>query len=348
MKKAVVLFTILFFASVCGASERGVFADIARAKEALRYQTAGYRVCGGRICKADVLLAVRNRKGKIEIVKILHTGEVLGKYKIEFDNLKRGMGTAFSIKDKGCKILAMKRATRERSGQIREAVYIPYSARMNTPAIRKMGAAYLRSVVAEARARLRKWRVKSLAYPGKLVADTVPLDVPFTIALIEHMDPDDFNALERARKSITPLIDKVLVTLALNGKEAYRFCGSPAGARGLFQFTRPSYALVCKKYSGARICPNFLFGTENHVNAAMASFLLFDSDLDSLDRARLNYFRNRPELKRLFIAASYNGGWKRAARNRLLRETKIYLQKFKEVWNNFFHSKKKKIKRHSA
>jgi hypothetical protein len=348
MKKAVVFFAILLFASVCGAEERGIFADIANAKEVLKDQTAGYEICGGLICKANVLLAVRNPHGKIEIVKVIYTGEVLGSRKIEFDDLKRGMGTAFSIKEKGYAILAMKRATRDRHGEIKDAVYVPYSEEMNTPEMRRRGMAYLRSVVAEARAKLKKLRVKSKAYPGRLVADIVPSDVPITVALIEHIDPDDFNAYQKAKKPITPLIDKVLVTLALNKEEAYRFCGSTAGARGLFQFTRPTYNLVFNKYPGASLCPGFVSGTAAHVNAAMASFLLFDSDLNSLDRDRLNYFRKRPELKRLFIAASYNGGPKRAAHNRLLRETRNYIQKFRAVWNNFFHSAKKKTKRHLA
>lgn len=350
MKKAVVVFAILLFASVCGAEERGIFADIAGAKEALKDQTAGYQLCGSSICKANVLLAVRGPHGKIETVKIIYTGEVLGGRKIEFDDLKRGMGTAFSVGEKGYAILAMKRAARDRYGKIEEAVYVPYSKEMDTQETRRLGMAYLRSVVAEARAKLKKLRVKSRAYPGKLVADTASSDVPVTIALIEHIDPDDFSACQKAKKPITPLIDKVLVTLALNKEDAYRFCDSGAGARGLFQFTRPTYNLICKKYPGASLRPGFVSGNEDHVNAAMASFLLDDSDLNNLNRGRLNYFRKRPELKRLFIAASYNGGPGRAAHNRLLSETKNYIQKFKAVWNNFFHpaKKKKKTKRHLA
>jgi len=344
MKRASVFFTVLLFASVCGAAERGIFADIARAKEALEDQTAEYNICGGRICEANVLLAVRNSQGRIEIVKVFHTGEVSDDRKIEFDNLNRGMGTAFSIKEKGHDILAMKRATWDSQGRIEEGVYVPYSQGMNTQEMRRQGMAYLRSVVAEAKEKLKELRVKSKAYPGKLVADTVPTDVPITIALIEHIDPDDFNAYQKAKKPIIPLIDKVLVTLALNGEEAYRYCGSPAGARGLFQFTCPTYGLVVKNYPGASLCPGFVPGTAAHVNAAMASFLLFDSDLNSLGRNRLNYFRKRPELGRLFIAASYNGGSKRAVHNQLLPETKNYIEKFRAVWNNFFHPARKKAK----
>jgi hypothetical protein len=344
MKRAVVFFAILLFASVCGAAERGIFGDIAKAKEALKDRTAEYKMCGGRICEADVLLAVRNPHGKIDTVKVAYTGEVSGSPKVEFDDLGRGMGTAFSIKEKGYAILAMKRATRDSQGNIKDAVYVPYSDGMNTPEMRSRGMAYLRSVVAEARAKLKRLRIKSKAYPGRLVADIVPSDVPITIALIEHIDPDDFNAYQKAKKPITHLIDKVLVTLALNREGAYRFCGSPAGARGLFQFTRPTYDLLLKKYPKACLCTGFVPGTADHVNAAVASFLLFDSDLNNLDRQRLNYFRKRPELKRLFIAASYNGGPKRAAHNRLLRETTIYIQKFRAVWNNFFHPAKKRAR----
>ncbi|MDA8085149.1 MAG: hypothetical protein M0Z75_00430 [Nitrospiraceae bacterium] len=327
---------LLLCPSVCQAEEKGIFADIARAKEALKDQTAGYEICRGRICKADVLLAVVGPDGRIGIVKIDSAGDVTGKDQIEFDHLDRGMGAAFSVDEKGCLILAMKRAARDRYGRIKDEVYVPYSEQMDTREMRRLGMAYLRSVIARAREKLKILRVKSMAYPGKLVADTVPSDVPVTIALVEHIDPDDFNACQRAKKPITPLIDKVLVTLALNREEAYRFCDSTACARGLFQLTPLTYNLIRKKYPEALLHPDFVSGTEDQVNAAMAAFLLFDSDLNSLDRARLNYFRRRPELKRLFIAASYNGGSGRAAHNRLLRETKNYIKKFKAVWINFF------------
>jgi hypothetical protein len=339
MKKALVFLSILsFFASVCVAQETYISADIARADVILANQSAGYEICSGRICNANALLAVRDPQGKIETVKIAYTGEVSGNHKIWFDDLGRGMGMAFSLKEKGCAILAMKRAARDRDGSIKEALYVPYSNEMDTAEMRRRGLAYLRSVISEARTTLKRQKVKSRAYPGKLVADTVPSDVPLTIALIEHIDPDDFNICQRAKKPITPLIDKVLVTLALNGKEAYRFCGSPAGARGLFQFTRPTYELLCRRYPGAALCPDFMTGADDHVNAAIASFLLFDSDLDTLHKARLDYFRRRPELRRLFIAASYNGGPKRATRHWLLAETKNYIKKFKAVWNNLFYS----------
>jgi hypothetical protein len=344
IKKAVVFFAFFLFSSVCGAAERGIFADIVRAKEALRDRPAEYEICDRRICEADVLLAVLNPQGRIEVVKVSPAGEVPDGLGIEFDHLNRGMGTAFSVREKGYAVLAMKRAAWDGEGGIEDAVYVPYSEEMNTPEMRRRGMAYLRSVVAEARNRLRESRVKSKAYPGKLVADIVPADVPLTIAMIEHIDPDDFNACQKTKKPITPLIDKVLVTLALNGEEAYRFCGSRAGARGLFQFTLPTYNLIHKRYPGASLCPDFVRGTTSHINAAMASFLLFDSDLDTLDRARLNYFRKRPELRRLFIAASYNGGSSRAARNRLLSETKDYIRKFRAVWNNFFHPSRNKQK----
>ncbi|MDA8089677.1 MAG: hypothetical protein M0Z61_05590 [Nitrospiraceae bacterium] len=358
MKKVLAIFAVLSFASYgvfasgCRAEGHGIFAEISKAKAILKTRTPGYEICGGRICNADILLAVRDPNGQIETVKIDHTGQVLGNDRIQFDDLDRGMGATFSIKGKGYAILAMKRAVRGRDGQIEDEIYVPYSKEMDTPGMRRRGLAYLRLVVARARKKLKALKVRSRVYPGKLVADTVPSDVPVTIAIIEHIDPDDFSAYQKARKPITPLIDKVLVTLALNGDRAYRFCGSRAGALGLFQFTRPTYNLVCRQYSGASLCPRFAWGAEDHVNAAMASFLLFDSDLKKLDKRRLNYFRRRPELKRLFIAASYNEGPKRAAHNRILDETKNYIQKFRAVWNNFFRSakkkKRKKAKKHFA
>ncbi|MDA8173934.1 MAG: hypothetical protein M0018_04990 [Nitrospiraceae bacterium] len=342
MKKAVTVFiAILCFASACGAQETGMLAGIARAKEVLKNQTAGYQICDGRVCRANVLLAVRGPDGKIQTVRIDYAGHVQSNLKIAFDNLALGMGTAFSVKEKGYLVLAMKRAVRDRYGRIEEAVYVPYSQQMDTPEVRKQGMVYLRAVVARARANLKRMGIKSRAYRGRLVADTVPTDVPITIALIEHIDPCDFNACCKAKRPVTPLADKVLVTLALNRGDSYRFCNSSAGARGLFQFTRPTYDLVRRKYPKAGLLPDFVSGAGNLVNAAMASFLIFDSNLGHLNRARLICFRRQPELKRLFIAASYNEGPGRAAHNRFLDQTKNYLKKFIAVWDNFFHSAKR-------
>src|SRR5208282_3716661 len=117
---------------------------------------------------------------------------------------------------------------------------------------------------------------------------------------------------------------------------------SPAGARGLFQLIPETYKSLQKKYPRSGLKENFVSGCADHINAAKASLLLFDSDLADLPRARLLALGKNPRAVGRYLAAAYNCGSRRVDRStrecreewtcRLPEETKTYLRKFDVAW----------------
>lgn len=249
-----------------------------------------------------------------------------------------GLGTRFSILNpSGCVVLAVKRAVHNiRTREIEEAAYTSYSPEIDSEELREEGMNYLIGVISEAQSRLSEKEIQSRAFKGTPVVAPDSDGTILRLALIEHIDPD------RARvESPDQLINEVLVTLALNREGAYKYARSPAGAHGLFQFTKPTYKLVLRKYPKADLNPDFISGAEDHVNSAMSALLLIDLDTASLS----------PRVKKLFLAtathhmeysaAAYNGGSGRARRamkkdgtlrvQRLFRETRAYIMKLRLV-----------------
>jgi hypothetical protein len=138
------------------------------------------------------------------------------------------------------------------------------------------------------------------------------------------------------------LVREVLTIIGANTTNAYAYSRSPAGARGLFQFIPDTYKRIARRYPRAGLKMDFVEGCTDHVNAAKASLLLFDADLDSLPENRLATLRNNVHETGRYLAAAYNCGAKRVYRSakncrstwtcQLPEETKIYLKKFDVVW----------------
>jgi hypothetical protein len=82
---------------------------------------------------------------------------------------------------------------------------------------------------------------------------------------------------------------------------------------------------------------------EDHINAAKASFLLFDADMRALNNGRDEQLMNSPEVLGRFLASAYNCGagktknaMDRYGKNwasRVPLETQIYLNKYDAVWD---------------
>jgi hypothetical protein len=171
--------------------------------------------------------------------------------------------------------------------------------------------------------------------------DVAPADVSLVLSIIEHIDPCRFKNARVGDE--TKLVNEVLTIIGANTVNAYAYAKSPAGARGLFQFIPGTYEKILRKYCGAGLNKNFVSGCSSHVNAAKASLLLFDSDLNNLPD---NYFRamgGDVGAVGRYLAAAYNSGSERVKRSLrgctngwtclLPEETKIYLQKFDAVWS---------------
>jgi hypothetical protein len=289
----------------------------------------------------DVLLAVENAGTReIKIIRVKPGKQVDGGFAVEFEKTN-GVNTEFVVTHpKDFIVLAIRRVVRSGKG-FAEVVYTPFSEELNIPVLRQAGLDYVKAEIAAARQALAERGVKSRAYPGQLVSDAVPEDVALALSMIEHIDPARF---ERGGQQ-EQLINQVLVTIGANRSRAFQYSVSKAGARGLFQFIPRTYATICARYPSAHLNPEFVSGMNDHRNAAMASLLLFDSDLSVLGREQRAELKKQPEAMGQFLAAAYNCGAGRTKSaiaqhgpnwtTRLLPETCVYLKKFDAVWPIF-------------
>ena len=133
----------------------------------------------------------------------------------------------------------------------------------------------------------------SAAFPGELLADSIPLQVITTLAVIEQTDDKDY--VEKQALAF----DEVLSQYGLKQEEAYRYSVSSANAIGPMQFTNRrgngTYALVVRRCPAAKLDPNFESGATNLLNAMKAAVCLLDLELAAM-RAdiRLAYLPTRP------------------------------------------------------
>ena len=163
-------------------------------------------------------------------------------------------------------------------------------------------------------------------------------DISVVLAIIEHIDPQKFTS---GRYTPEKLINETLVILGTNKHNAYRYSKSKAGAVGLFQFIPGTYKRILNLYPQAGLIRDFAQGMNDHENAAKASFLLFDADMNVLSDARRNRLLDDQAATGRFLASAYNCGPGRT-RSSMERygdnwasavpaETQIYLRKFDAV-----------------
>lgn len=219
-----------------------------------------------------------------------------------------GVNTEFEIeRPTGYKVYAIRRVVNDPGGR-KEAVYTPYSEKLNTAGVRRAGIAYVESVIDKATRELRAHGVRSLIDPRCLVADLAPKEVIRRLVLIEHIDEDRFR-----REGFSVLVKEVYTTYGLNQGIAYNYAVSSAKARGMFQIIPKTYQAMRTTYPTAKLKENFIAGTKDHVNAAMAAILLADHDVSLLPKAmRPSIFAGSGPGD--YIASSYNGGPSRPIR----------------------------------
>lgn len=270
----------------------------------------------------------------------------------------RGIGTSYEVvKPTHHVVLAVKRALKL-NGRYEEVIYTPYTSTLDVPAVRHAGYDYLLDQIRTAAYDLRLREIRSLAFPDKLVANVVPRQLALTLSIIEHIDPDEFEALAgklakeknlpaniAEREAIKILGKCVLVVTGANRENSFKFAVSPAGARGLFQFMPRTYQNLRECYPRTGLVKSFQAGMANHTNAAKASLLLFDSDLSFGLPEYRQFLADHPEALGMYLAAAYNGGVKRtikAIKDRgerwtlnVLPETRVYIRKFLALQSAF-------------
>lgn len=348
-----------------------VLAAIDRGREILeKGEPAGYRMCQAqrtvwsgkgkkrtkrvikfeRMCDVSTKLAVRQIKDdRIQIITVRADGtSTPSGYRVTYIP-SRSVNTEFDVTHPpGHLVLAIRRAIPIRDKGPTEVVYTPYSSELNIPLVRKAGEKYLWEKAIGGMNRLSDahWPLPYLSrYPE---IRTWLTEMAYILAVNEHVDPDRFLSGIPAEQ----LLNQVMVTIGVNRPLAYRYAVSPVGARGLFQFMPDTYAGLVRNNMGAGLIPEFVSGTDDHVNAATASILLFDDILKAFTQAeRDDLADDRDEFERV-LAASYNYGPGRVRRKKLIHEdwvselpeeTRTYVDKFEAFKSLLFPTPKAPI-----
>jgi hypothetical protein len=185
-------------------------------------------------------------------------------------------------------------------------VYLPFTEDTFDAAFVNGGKEFLTATARQAIEELRHARVPSAAFPGTLLADSIPLEVVTTLAVIEQTDDADYVAKQ------TGAFDEVLSQYGLKQEEAYRYSVSSANALGPMQFTNRrgngTYSLVVRRCPGAKIDPVFERGATNLLNAMKAAVCLLDLELAGMRSDIRQAYRTNPAVLGIFPVAAYNGG----------------------------------------
>ncbi len=351
----------ILFAPVAGGSDADfdISEDIQRGREFLEDKVAGYsqvlekkrvtffdrkgrrseRLVSRTIIRPYFLLAVEDlRERRLRQVLITDRGCVTEGFKV-IKTRNNGVASRFEVTyPENMAILALRTTVRSGEQGLKEVVYTPYSPEIDTWQVRKAGLDYLVGRINLARSELAAKKVRLAEF--RQTGDAVPMEVSLVLSIIEHIDPGRF---EHYQGNETALVHEVLTIVGANTTEAYSYSKSPAGARGLFQFVPDTYRRLTGRYRRAGLKKDFVSGCTDHVNAAKASLLLFDSDLASLPRKWWSAARKDGPSIGMYLAAAYNCGPKRVERSArackdqwtclLPEETRVYLRKFDAVWN---------------
>jgi predicted small secreted protein len=185
-------------------------------------------------------------------------------------------------------------------------VYLPFTEDTFDPGFVSGGKEYLVATAQKAIEDLRAARAPSAAFPGELLADSIPLQVITTLAVIEQTDDADYVN----KQSVA--FDEVLSQYGLKQEEAYRYSVSSAKALGPMQFTNRrgngTYAAVVRRCPEARLDPNFERGATNLLNAMKAAICLLDLELSQMRADIRLAYRSNPAVLGIFPVAAYNGG----------------------------------------
>lgn len=187
-------------------------------------------------------------------------------------------------------------------------VYLPFTEDTFDPGFVSGGKDYLLSTAGKALQELRSAKVPSAAFPGQLLADSIPPEVVTTLAVIEQTDDADYVD----KQSVA--FEEVLSQYGLKQDEAYRYSVSRAKALGPMQFTdrrgNGTYSLVVRRCPGARLDPVFERGATNLLNAMKAAICLLDMDLAAMRSDIREAYQKDPVVLGIFPVAAYNGGSK--------------------------------------
>jgi hypothetical protein len=185
-------------------------------------------------------------------------------------------------------------------------VYLPFTEDTFDPAFVSGGKEFLVATARKALDELRLAKAPSVAFPGDLLADSIPLEVVTTLAVIEQTDDRDYVVKQALA------FDEVLSQYGLKQDEAYRYSVSSAHALGPMQFTNRkrhgTYSMVVRRCPEARLDPVFETGATNLKNAMKAAICLLDLELAQMRSDIREAYVKNPAVLGIFPVAAYNGG----------------------------------------
>ena len=191
-------------------------------------------------------------------------------------------------------------------------VYLPFTEDTFDPAFVSGGKDFLVATARKALEELRHANAPSVAFPGELLADAIPLQVITTLAVIEQTDDRDYVEKQAVA------FDEVLSQYGLKQDEAYRYSVSSARALGPMQFTnrkgRGTYSAVVRRCPEARLDPVFETGATNLLNAMKAASCLLDMEIAAMRSDIRNAYKKNPVVLGIFPVAAYNGGPRNVAK----------------------------------
>jgi hypothetical protein len=185
-------------------------------------------------------------------------------------------------------------------------IYLPFTEDTFDPAFVSGGKEFLVNTARKALEELRLAKAPSVAFPGELLADAIPMQVITTLAVIEQTDDRDYID----KQAIA--FDEVLSQYGLKKEEAFRYSVSSARALGPMQFTNRkrggTYSAVVRRCPEARLDPVFETGATNLLNAMKAAICLLDIELAQMRADIRAAYRVNPAVLGIFPVAAYNGG----------------------------------------
>lgn len=203
-------------------------------------------------------------------------------------------------------------------------IYLPFTEDTFDPGLVSAGREFLVATARQAIEELRLAEVPSAAFRGELLADSIPLQVITTLAVIEQTDDADYVSKQ------TLAFDEVLNQYGLKQEEAYRYSVSSANALGPMQFTNRrgngTYSLVVRRCPRAKLDPVFESGATNLLNAMKAAVCLLDLELAGMRADIRRAYRDNPAVLGIFPVAAYNGGPRNVTKlHRVLTRMKVKL-----------------------
>lgn len=201
-----------------------------------------------------------------------------------------------------------KRTCRQGAAEQLLGSYVPYSPELHTPDVAEEGRSYLERTLLQALQDLDDLNLTSRTFTDQSLSELASIDFIHALLVDEHMDPNEFKKHEK-NGTLSRLIEKYWVEVAINQGSAFRMSVSPAGAAGISQFICPTYARILDESPEAKLDPVFVRGMQDHVNAVKASITLFDSDMSSWWTPTVRKICSAStEMLEHCWAASYNGG----------------------------------------